>query len=338
MDNYMFPISNLFSIFQKEYYSTMNYDKEKMSVSHNKYEYLDMTDYLKINQLLIEVRKFVESPDFCEHFRPSDIKRIDSIEKLILKYQKLHSVNAGRLVWKRLSIIDKKILKVEKELGLFKGNEEEECLTMGMVENNPKNGFVFHSEIAYSLEMMSKLDYLKHLCLLADSHFRIYNTAKDHLVAETEDGNISYLSAITVNLLLSIELGLKTIFAEGKYLYDDRQTLLEEIRKEGHNIAGTFRKIEERYRRRIIEHVCSDVNFTEEWFFSRLQTTSNDMIDTKYFFEEILKSEYGTYRDRISDRFLTSLAEIINEITMQEIIEKLGSTEDLESDGPVLDR
>lgn len=67
MDYYIFPSSNLIAKFKKEYYSTMNYDKEKMSVSHNKYEYLDMTDYLKINQLLNEVRKFVESPDWEQY-------------------------------------------------------------------------------------------------------------------------------------------------------------------------------------------------------------------------------------------------------------------------------
>ena len=47
------------------------------------------------------------------------------------------------------------------------------------------------------------------------------------------------------------------------------------------------------------------------------------MIGTKYFCEEILTSAYGTFQDRISDRFLHALAEVINEITMQEIVRKI---------------
>jgi len=323
MDYYIFPSSNLLTEFQEEHYCTMNYDQEKMSTSHNWYAYVDMTDYLKLTQLLDEVRTFVTSPEFCEHFGPGDIKRLDSIETLYQDYRQFHRLTDSRLAWKRLSIIDKKILKVEKKLGLGKDNEEKGCQTLGEVVNIPKNCLAMHPELAPAMEMMKKFDYLKQLCLLADSHYRIFKTARAHFISENEERNISYLSAITVNLLLSIELGLKVIFAVGKHMQDDRLTLQRRIQKEGHNIADTFQKIDKRYRRKIIEQVCSEVNFPEEWFYSRLQSTSDDMIGTKYFCEEILTSAYGTFQDRISDRFLHALAEVINEITMQEIVRKI---------------
>ena len=68
MDYHIFPSSNLMTKFLEEHDYTMNYDKEKMSVSHNWYEYSDMTDYIKLTQLLDEVRTFLTSPEFCEHF------------------------------------------------------------------------------------------------------------------------------------------------------------------------------------------------------------------------------------------------------------------------------
>jgi hypothetical protein len=323
MDYYTFPSSNLITKFKEEHYCTMNYDQEKMSTSRNWYAYADMTNYMKLTQLLDEVRTFVTSPEFCKHFGPGDIKRIDRIETHFQDYRQYHRVTDGRLVWEKLSIIDKKILKVENKLGLNKENEDKGCQTLGEVVSIPKNCLAMHPELEPAREMMKKFDYLKQLCLLADSHYKIFKTAKTHFMSGNEERNISYLSAITVNLLLSIELGLKAIFAVGKNMQDDRRDLLQKIQKQRHNIAKIFDQIDEKYRRQIIEHVCSDLDFPEEWFFSRLESTSVDMISAKYFCEEILTSTYGTFQDRISDRFLHALAEVVNEITMQEIVKEI---------------
>lgn len=122
MDYYKFPSSNLITKFQEEHYCIRQYDQEKMSTSHNRYQYMDMTDYTRLTQLLDIVHAFVIRPEFCEHFGPGDINRLDSIETLFQDYRKFHRVTDSRLAWKRLSIIDKKILKVENKLGLSKEN------------------------------------------------------------------------------------------------------------------------------------------------------------------------------------------------------------------------
>lgn len=164
MDYYIFPSSNLITKFQEEHYGDMNYDQKKMSTSHNWYEYSDMTNYINLTQLLDEVRTFITSPEFCVYFGPGDIKRIDSAEILFQEYRQFHRKTDGRLAWKRLSIIDKKILRVEKKLGLGKGNEDKGCQTMGDVVSIPKQYLLDNLE--QTTQMFDKLEQN----LLAESY------------------------------------------------------------------------------------------------------------------------------------------------------------------------
>lgn len=112
MSFYCFPESSL--ILEYEIiHNMLTYDQEKMCAIHNWYTYRDMTQYNILEDLITKCEEFFKAKYMSEYIGSIEQKRLDSMRKLLADYKVYRRVTDGRLFWKRMELIDKKIKKEE---------------------------------------------------------------------------------------------------------------------------------------------------------------------------------------------------------------------------------